>query len=137
MTMMQLGYANESYLVRGIREITDLLLAINSAVPFPICYYFSSEFRGKFRTIFMSQSAKNELNNKCMVVDSVCPDENTVLVSQAYNQVNLAKAKPSEKSSASISVNRLVKGAAAQAPGRGPKREAEISVEDNLSNLVL
>lgn len=53
MTMMQLGYANESYLVRSIREITDLLLAINSSTTFPICYYFSLQYRDKFKELFL------------------------------------------------------------------------------------
>ena len=44
MTMMQFGYANESFLIRAVREITDLLLTINSAITFPICYHFSHEF---------------------------------------------------------------------------------------------
>ncbi|RNA33346.1 FMRFamide receptor-like [Brachionus plicatilis] len=51
MTMMQLGYANETYLVRSVREITDLLLAVNSATTFPICYYFSLQYRAKFKEL--------------------------------------------------------------------------------------
>lgn len=56
MTMMQLGYANENSLIRGIREITDLLLAVNSASTFPICYYFSQQFRLIFRKLFYGES---------------------------------------------------------------------------------
>jgi hypothetical protein len=54
MTMMQLGYANEDYLVRSIREVTDLLLAVNSSTTFPICYYFSIQYRNMFKDIFMT-----------------------------------------------------------------------------------
>ena len=53
LTMLNLGYANESYLVRSIREITDLLLAINSASTFPICIYFSIQFRVKLKELLM------------------------------------------------------------------------------------
>nr|QVK45818.1 G protein-coupled receptor [Proales similis] len=47
LTVMNLGYANASYLIRAVREVTDLLLAINSASTFLICFYFSIEFRNK------------------------------------------------------------------------------------------
>lgn len=52
LTMMHLGYANENYLIRAIREITDLLLAINSASTCIICYYFSEQYRTKLKEIF-------------------------------------------------------------------------------------
>jgi hypothetical protein len=58
LTMLNLGYANESYLVRSIREITDLLLAINSASTFPICIYFSIQFRLKLNEILMIDKLK-------------------------------------------------------------------------------
>ncbi len=51
MTMMQFGYANETFMVKSIREVTDLLLAINSAITFPICFYFSIEFRSKIKRL--------------------------------------------------------------------------------------
>lgn len=61
LTMLQFGYANESsYLIKSIREVTDLLLTINSAITFPICAYFSIEFRSKIeRLLFRSTSASN------------------------------------------------------------------------------
>lgn len=129
--MMQLGYANESFLVRGIREITDLLLAINSAVPFPICYYFSIEFRRKFRTIFMTAATKDALNKKC-INDSICPDhdENTVLVSQTCNRVNMLKVD--DKRSIGVSTDKQLKPG-----GKRAKKEMEENEDDNLSNLVL
>ena len=143
MTMMQLGYANESFLVRGIREITDLLLAINSAVPFPICYYFSIEFRRQFRTIFMTAASRNGLNK---LADSMCPDndENTVLVSQAYNRVNLTKSGGQlqvptlgQRRSLSSSTCQLNKSTLASTGQGLKKKEADLTIEDNLSNLVL
>jgi hypothetical protein len=51
MTMMQFGYANESFLIRSVREITDLLLTINSAITFPICFHFSHEFKSKVKRL--------------------------------------------------------------------------------------
>ena len=64
MTMMQLGYANENSLIRGIREITDLLLAVNSASTFPICFYFSHQFRLIFKQLFFEEEkySSNILN---------------------------------------------------------------------------
>lgn len=59
MCMMQLGYASEGYFVRGIREITDVLMALNSASTFLVCVYFSIEFRIKFKQIFMRESTIN------------------------------------------------------------------------------
>jgi nociceptin receptor len=68
MTMMQLGYANEDYLVRSIREVTDLLLAINSSNTFPICYFFSIHYRQQFKDLFCAKSCRspteeNQINN--------------------------------------------------------------------------
>lgn len=50
--MMQLGYADENSFIRGIREITDVLLEINSASTFPICFHFSLQFRAIFKSLF-------------------------------------------------------------------------------------
>lgn len=62
MSMMQLGYANEGYFVRGLREITDLLMALNCTSTFPICLYFSMEFRTKFKELFISEGLQNRAN---------------------------------------------------------------------------
>lgn len=59
LTMMHLGYANENYLVRSIREVTDLLLAVNSASTFAICYHFSIQYREKFRQVFFFSRQKS------------------------------------------------------------------------------
>lgn len=82
MTMMQLGYANETYLIRAIREVTDLLLAINSSTTFPICYYFSLQFRAKFKELFCNNRKKkiqiqyqNKINENATVFISKAGDE--------------------------------------------------------------
>ena len=62
MTMMQLGYANENFFIRGIREITDLLLTVNSASTFPICYFFSIQFRTKFKELFQVNNSNEQLD---------------------------------------------------------------------------
>ncbi|CAH1775638.1 unnamed protein product [Owenia fusiformis] len=51
-TFLGLGYYEANYLVRGIREFTDLLLAINSAVNFVLYCTFSKVFRETFMTFF-------------------------------------------------------------------------------------
>ena len=62
MTMMQFGYANErSFFIKSIREVTDFLLTINSAITFLICYYFSIEFRRKLKRIILRR--KKDLNS--------------------------------------------------------------------------
>lgn len=63
LTMMHLGYANEGYLIRAIREVTDMLLAINSAITFLICYAFSYSYRLKFKKIFGCRKERNLRNN--------------------------------------------------------------------------
>jgi hypothetical protein len=96
MTMMQLGYANEGYLVRSIREVTDLLLAVNSSTTFPICYYFSIQYRHTFKEIFMTNECKKKrrcANDKAtattlgrstgaLTSDKVAYDENTVFMNK-------------------------------------------------------
>jgi hypothetical protein len=58
LTMMQFGYANESsYLIKTLREVTDLLLTINSAITFPICVYFSIEFRSKIERLLFNKTS--------------------------------------------------------------------------------
>ncbi len=48
-TVFGFGYHDESYLVRGIREITDFLLTVNSAFNFVIYYAFNPAFRRRLR----------------------------------------------------------------------------------------
>ena len=58
LTMMQFGYVNETSLIKAIREITDLLLTINSAITFPICIYFSIEFQSKIKKLCFNCETK-------------------------------------------------------------------------------
>ena len=51
-TFFGLGYSEENYLARGIREITDLLLLINAATNFIIYCIFNTIFWCQFRRIF-------------------------------------------------------------------------------------
>lgn len=51
-TFFGLGYSEENYLARGIREITDLLLLINSAANFIIYCIFNTIFWCQFRRLF-------------------------------------------------------------------------------------
>ena len=51
-TFFGLGYSEENYLARGIREITDLLLLINSAANFVIYCIFNTIFWCQFRRLF-------------------------------------------------------------------------------------
>lgn len=46
------GYVEENYLVKGIREITDTLLAVNSASSFFLYVTMSTVFRAHFMKIF-------------------------------------------------------------------------------------
>ncbi|RUS81336.1 hypothetical protein EGW08_010903 [Elysia chlorotica] len=52
------GYVEEDFLVKGIREITDSLLAVNSAVNFLLYISMSVLFRKTFLKIFCSFSRK-------------------------------------------------------------------------------
>ena len=46
------GYVEEDYLVKGVREITDALLAVNSAFNFLLYCSMSQAFRNTFLKIF-------------------------------------------------------------------------------------
>ena len=52
------GYVDESNLVKGIREITDSLLAINSAFNFVLYCSMSKIFRTTFSKIFLTRCVK-------------------------------------------------------------------------------
>ena len=62
-TFFRFGYVDENNLVKGVREITDTLLAINSAVNFIIYCLCSKGFRDVFAEIFFRnciQTAQNK-----------------------------------------------------------------------------
>jgi len=50
-TVFGLGYYDEDYLVRSIREITDFLLTVNSAWNFVLYCAFNTVFRNRFRAL--------------------------------------------------------------------------------------
>jgi len=50
-TVFGLGYYDEDYLVRSVREITDFLLTVNSAVNFVLYCAFNTVFRNRFRAL--------------------------------------------------------------------------------------
>ena len=58
-TFFGYGYVDENNLVKGIREITDMLLAFNSAVNFVIYCAFSRVFRHTFMTLFCKRYAES------------------------------------------------------------------------------
>ena len=60
-TFFGYGYIEGSYLVKGIREFTDTLLAINSAVNFMIYCLCSRSFRDIFAEIFLKHCCIRKL----------------------------------------------------------------------------
>nr|AKQ63057.1 RGWamide receptor 1 [Platynereis dumerilii] len=54
-TVFGFGYADANFLIRGVREITDLLLTINSGVNFVLYCTFNKIFRRNFVALFCKQ----------------------------------------------------------------------------------
>ena len=54
-TFFGFGYTEADFLVRGIREITDLLLAVNSSVNFILYCTFNKMFRKQFMLLFCAR----------------------------------------------------------------------------------
>ncbi|XP_064644056.1 FMRFamide receptor-like [Lineus longissimus] len=65
-TFFKFGYYDANNLVRGIREISDLLLQINSAVNFVLYCTFSTIFRGIFIEIFLKCFTKKLNEQRAM-----------------------------------------------------------------------
>ena len=59
-TVFGFGYVEAGYLVKGIRECTDMLLSINSAVNFTIYCLCSQGFRDIFHEVFCDHSCMLE-----------------------------------------------------------------------------
>lgn len=70
-TVFGFGYYDESNLVRGIREITDTLLAINSAFNFLLYCAMSKAFRDTFIKIFCGSCSGCD----CRDGEACCPKE--------------------------------------------------------------
>jgi hypothetical protein len=56
------GYIDSTCLIKGIRECTDTLLAVNSAVNFPIYCLCSHTFRRTYKLVFCPRQAAAEFN---------------------------------------------------------------------------
>ena len=57
-TFFGYGYQEANYLARGVREITDLLLTVNSAINFILYCTFNQTFRSNFIAIFCGRCAR-------------------------------------------------------------------------------
>lgn len=64
-----MGYADASPLFRGIREITDFLLLLNSATNFILYCIFNKLFRKNFEALFFSKCTNNAFNNEFSVAN--------------------------------------------------------------------
>ena len=62
-TFFGFGYYDADYLVRGVREITDLLLAVNSAVNFVLYCTFNKVFRKNFMVLFFSTCYRGKIQS--------------------------------------------------------------------------
>lgn len=63
-TFFGYGYVEANNLVKGVREFTDMLLAVNSAVNFVIYCAFSKVFRDTFISIFCKKYAESRKRRK-------------------------------------------------------------------------
>ena len=61
-TFFGFGYYEANYLVRGVREITDLLLTMNSAVNFVLYCTFNKVFRRNFIALFCRRCYRGNLD---------------------------------------------------------------------------
>lgn len=58
------GYTEAPYLIRGLREISDILLSVNSAISFFLYFGFNKVFRHNFARVFCSNYYWEQLNLK-------------------------------------------------------------------------
>ncbi|GAB1598384.1 FMRFamide receptor-like, partial [Argonauta hians] len=66
-TILGFGYIEEDYLTRGVREITDFLLLINSAVNFILYCIFNTKFLKRLLHIFCAICIKQITNGRLLV----------------------------------------------------------------------
>lgn len=104
LTMMHLGYANEGYLIRAIRECTDLLLTINSSTTFPICYYFSIHYRQKFKEIFCTKSSCCQPNDRQSARDTAITGNTTIRLTATDS---IRRNKPNEVGGETLLANKV------------------------------
>ena len=60
-SFFRFGYYDANFLVRGVREITDLLLTVNSAANFVLYCTFNKVFRRQFLTLFCHHCCQEQL----------------------------------------------------------------------------
>lgn len=76
------GYVDESNLVKGIREITDSLLAVNSAFNFVLYCSMSKIFRTTFSKIFLTRCLKTKPSKERLVNNGTCIEKETKSVNR-------------------------------------------------------
>ena len=89
------GYTeSDNYLVKGAREITDLLLAVNAAINFVLYIIFNKQFRDQFLLTFC-QRCQNYLNHTTMGNNTHGSNGTTGTAVGTTKYWRLAKLKPS------------------------------------------
>jgi hypothetical protein len=148
MTCMQLGYANENYLVRSIREVTDLLIAVNSSTTFPICYYFSIQYRSMFKETFMTPECKRrrvaKRAGRAQSAVATCatagPDKNGGLLYEE-NAIFLTTNNANNTNNTNHAANNRLKSCdddvslASSSYGRGENKQLQLTVEKSEATL--
>ena len=91
-TFFGFGYYDADYLVRGVRELTDTLLAINSAVNFIIYCSFSKVFRDTFTELFVQYRChwKTRVHVNCLKKTSVANGKNPLSPNATNDQITVS-----------------------------------------------
>ena len=76
-TVFGFGYVEAGYLVKGVREFTDTLLSVNSAINFIIYCLCSKCFRDVFSEIFCSPECRNDQKNYQEIMQKPEPKSRT------------------------------------------------------------
>ena len=87
-TILGLGYTDSDYLVRGIREITDLLVTANSAVDFLLYCSFHEAFRQHFTRVLNCCSYRNNPNKATSEAAKISPRYFSNRPSPVFSQRN-------------------------------------------------
>ena len=75
-TVLGLGYTESDYFVKGVREITDLLVTANSAVNFLLYCSFHEAFREHFTAVLHCRCSRSSANCPDEVRRSISPQRN-------------------------------------------------------------
>lgn len=100
------GYVEEDFLVKGVREITDSLLAFNSAVNFLLYCTLSAAFRNTFMRVFFGRSYVKMRGGSC---GQPSRDGLTTAAVRPRQQKNNSGAENSNKNGHSGSCSQLDK----------------------------